>query len=77
MWRLCAEYQVKLAKNGFMQETTSSCDLIEIRYPRSVRGYPMVSGFQSSVNVRFLPYEKGAAVGDIEFELAYIKGTSM
>ncbi|SPT69658.1 cell division protein ZapD [Anaerobiospirillum thomasii] len=77
MWRLCAEYQVKLAKNGFMQETTSSCDLIEIRYPRSVRGYPMVSGFQSSVNVRFLPYEKGATVGDIEFELAYIKGTSM
>ena len=57
-----------------MKESGENCDFIAIRYPDYVRGYPVVSGFQSSINVRFLPYEKGAEVGDIEFELAFVKG---
>lgn len=71
--RLCADFQIKTAKNGFMQENSEPCELIEIKYPKTVRGYPIVSGFQSSLNVRFLPYKKGTPVGDIEFEIAYIK----
>lgn len=77
IWRLCAEFEYKVAKKGFMQETTTECDLIEIAYPKSVRGYPSVSGFHSSINVRFLPYEKNSEVGDIEFKLAYIKGKDL
>lgn len=73
-WRLCSDYQSRVAVNGFMQETSEPCELIEIKYPRHVRGYPVVSGFQSNINVRFLPYTKGAQVGDITFELAYVRG---
>ncbi len=75
IWRLCADFQKRVAKSGFMQETSENCDFIEVKYPKEVRGYPVVSGFQSSVNVRFLPYEKGAQVGDIAFELAYVRGS--
>lgn len=74
LWRLCSDYQNRVAINGFMQETSEPCELIEIRYPKHVRGYPVVSGFQSNINVRFLPYVKGAPVGDITFELAYVRG---
>lgn len=74
LWRLCSDYQSRVAINGFMQETSESCELIEIKYPKHVRGYPVVSGFQSNINVRFLPYIKGAPVGDISFELAYVRG---
>lgn len=76
LWRLCADFKPRLARRGFMQETAENCDLIEIAYPESVRGYPVVSGFQSSLNVRFMAYEKGAVIGDIEFELAYL-GTAV
>ncbi len=72
LWRLCAEFKPRVAHKGFMKETAANCDLIAIRYPRTVRGYPVVSGFQSSLNVRFMAYEKGAEIGDIEFELAYM-----
>ena len=74
LWRLCSDYQSRVAINGFMQETSEPCELIEIRYPRHIRGYPVVSGFQSNINVRFFPYTKGAPVGDITFELAYVRG---
>ncbi|MBQ9275040.1 MAG: cell division protein ZapD [Succinivibrio sp.] len=77
LWRLCADHQKRVAKMGFMQEVADSCDLINIRYEKSVRGYPVVSGFQSRVNIRFMPYEKGAPVGDIDFEIAYIKGSQL
>lgn len=70
--RLCSDFKVKIANNGFMQESSEACDLIEIKYPKHVRAFPIVSGFQSSLNVRFLPYVKGTTVGDIEFEIAYI-----
>ncbi|MGN0893671.1 MAG: cell division protein ZapD [Succinivibrio sp.] len=73
LWRLCANYFDRVAKSGFMQESADTCDLINIQYDESVRGYPVVSGFQSRVNIRFLPYEKGAEVGDIPFKIAYIK----
>lgn len=73
-WRMFSQYQTRVAVNGFMQESSDPCELIEIKYPRHVRGYPVVSGFQSNINVRFFPYIKGAPVGDITFELAYIKG---
>ncbi|MCR5084562.1 MAG: cell division protein ZapD [Succinivibrionaceae bacterium] len=75
LWRLCANYQRRVAQGGFIQETTDPCDIIEIKYPSTVRGYPVVSGFQSNINVRFMPYEKGATVGDIEFELAYLRSS--
>ncbi|MCR5536022.1 MAG: cell division protein ZapD [Succinivibrio sp.] len=75
IWRLCADYQKRVAKQGFMQENADSCDLINIQYDESIRGYPVVSGFQSRVNIRFLPFEKQAPVGDVEFEIAYIKGS--
>lgn len=74
LWRLCSDYQTRVAVNGFMQETSEPCELIEIRYPKNVRGYPSVSGFQSNINVRFYPYIKGVQVGDIAFELAYVRG---
>ncbi len=74
IWRLCADYQKRVAQQGFMQENADACDLINIQYEESIRGYPVVSGFQSRVNIRFLPYEKNAPVGDVEFEIAYIKG---
>ena len=74
LWRLCSEYQTRVATKGFMKETVDPCELISIRYPDGVRGYPVVSGFQTSLNVRFLPYVRGAEVGDIEFEIAYIRG---
>lgn len=74
LWRLFSDYQSRVAINGFMQETSEPCELIEIKYPKHVRGYPVVSGFQSNINVRFLPYVKGAPVGDITFELAYVRG---
>lgn len=74
LWRLFSDYQSRVAVNGFMQETSEPCELIEIKYPKHVRGYPVVSGFQSNINVRFSPYVKGAAVGDITFELAYVRG---
>ncbi len=75
LWRLCADYEKRVARQGFMQENADSCDLINIKYADDVQGYPVVSGFQSRVNIRFLPYEKGAPVGDIDFEIAYIKGS--
>ncbi len=74
MWRLFSDFQVRLAVNGFMQETSEPCELVIIKYPRHVRGYPQVSGFQSNINVRFLPFVKKAPVGDITFELAYVRG---
>ncbi len=74
LWRLCANYTEKYAKQGFMQETADTCDLINIQYDESVAAYPVVSGFQSRVNIRFLPFEKGAPVGDVPFKIAYIKG---
>ena len=74
LWRLFSDYQSRVAINGFMQETSEPCELIEIKYPKHVRGYPVVSGFQSNINVRFFPYVKGAPVGDITFELAYVRG---
>lgn len=74
LWRLFSDYQSRVAVNGFMQETSEPCELIEIKYPKHVRGYPVVSGFQSNINVRFFPYVKGAPVGDITFELAYVRG---
>lgn len=74
LWRLFSDYQSRVATNGFMQETSEPCELIEIKYPKHVRGYPVVSGFQSNINVRFFPYVKGAPVGDITFELAYVRG---
>lgn len=77
IWRMCSEFSSRVAKNGFMQETAEPCDFIAIRYPKEVKAYPVVSGFQSNINVRFLPYNKGAVVGDIEFELAYIRGTQI
>ena len=58
-----------------MQESADTCDLIDIQYDKNVRGYPVVSGFQSRVNIRFLPFEKGAPVGDIPFKIAYIKSS--
>lgn len=73
-WRLFSKFQPRVAIKGFMQETSEQCELIEIRYPKHVRGYPVVSGFQSNINVRFLPYVKGAPVGDISFELSYVRG---
>lgn len=75
LWRLCADYQHRIAPRGFFQENITTCDLINIQYDDAVRGYPIVSGFQSKVNIRFMPYAKGAPVTDIEFELAYIKGS--
>ena len=74
MWRLCSEPQKRIAKKGFMQESGDNCEFIEIKYPKTVRAYPVVSGFQSSINVRFIPYDKGQRCGDIEFELTFIKG---
>lgn len=74
LWRLFSDYQSRVAINGFMQETSEPCELIEIKYPKHVRGYPVVSGFQSNINVRFFPYVKGAPVGDITFDLAYVRG---
>ncbi len=74
IWRLCADFQKRVAYKGFMKESGDNCDFIAIRYPKRVRGYPVVSGFQSSINVRFLPYEKGAEVGDIEFDIAFVRG---
>jgi cell division FtsZ-interacting protein ZapD len=74
LWRLCSDPQKRVAAQGFLQENANNCDLISISYdPASVRGYPVVSGFQSRINIHFLPYEKGAPVGDIDFELAYIR----
>ena len=75
LWRLCANYSDRVAKSGFMQESADTCDLIDIQYDSSVRGYPVVSGFQSRFNIRFLPFEKGAPVGDIPFKIAYIKSS--
>ena len=75
LWRLCATSQERIAHLGFMQENADSCDLINVSYDESkIRGYPVVSGFQSRINVRFLPYDKGAPVGDIPFAIAYIRG---
>lgn len=74
LWRISSDYQQRLAVNGFMQEVSEPCELIEIKYPKHVRGYPVVSGFQSNINVRFHPFVKGAQVGDITFELAYVRG---
>lgn len=77
LWRLCSDYQSRVAVNGFMKESGENCDLISIRYPKQVKGYPVVSGFQSSINVRFLPFAKGALVGDIAFEIAFVRGSSL
>ena len=57
-----------------MSDSGGNCKFIEIKYPKTVRAYPVVSGFQSSINVRFIPYDKGQRCGDIEFELTFIKG---
>ncbi len=75
LWRLCADPQKRTARKGFLQEGAENCDLINIRYDSSVRAYPVVSGFQSRINIHFIPYEKGAPVGDIPFELAFISSS--
>lgn len=75
LWRICAEFQDRTAKSGFLQENADSCDLISIQYADDIKGYPVVSGFQSRINIRFLPYNKGAPVGDIDFKIAYVKST--
>ncbi len=75
LWRLCADCQDRTATLGFMQENADNCDLINIQYNEDIQGYPVVSGFQSRINVRFLPYVKGAPVGDIDFKIAFIKST--
>ena len=75
IWRLCAEHHKRVAKKGFMQEVADMCDLINIQYKDNVIGYPVVSGFQSRVNIHFMPYDKDASVGDIEFEISYIKSS--
>lgn len=74
MWRLCAQFQERMAVNGFMKENANNSLLVQIRYPKSVLAYPVLSGFQSSINVRFFPYNKNDKIGDIAFEIAYIKG---
>ena len=74
MWRLCADTQQRVAKNGFMQESSENCEFIEIKYPKSVRAFPVVSGFQSNINVRFIPYDKGMRSNDVTFDLTYVKG---
>ncbi len=73
MWRIFAKPQQRVAKLGFMQENADTCDLINIKYDNKFKAYPVVSGFQSRVNIRFLPFDKGAEVGDIPFEIAYIR----
>ena len=75
LWRLCTTISDRVAKSGFMQENADTCDLINIQYEKGVRAYPVVSGFQSRVNIRFLPFDKGAPVGDIPFKIAYVKST--
>lgn len=75
IWRLCANLSDRVAKSGFMQESADTCDLINIQYSKDVAAYPVVSGFQSRVNIRFLPFEKGTPVGDIPFKIAYIKSS--
>lgn len=74
IWRLCADFQTRLAVKGFMQETAEPCEFFEIKYAKDLRCYPVVSAFQSNVNVRFWPFVKNAPVGDITFEMAYIRG---
>lgn len=73
LWRICADYQDRTAKCGFLQESADNCDIISVQYADDIQGYPLVSGFQSRFNVRFLPYKKGAQVGDIDFKIALIK----
>lgn len=74
LWRLCANYTDRVAKSGFMQESADTCDLINIKYEKAYRAYPVVSGgSQSKVHIRFLPFDKGAPVGDIPFKISYIK----
>ncbi len=73
IWRLFAKTLQRVAKSGFMQENADTCDLINIKYDSTFRAYPVVSEFQSRVNIRFLPFEKGAPMGDIPFEIAYIR----
>lgn len=65
----------RVAKSGFMQESADTCDLINIQYDENVAGYPVVSGFQSRVNIRFLPFDKESKVGDVPFKIAYIKSS--
>ncbi len=75
LWRLCSTPSDRVAKSGFMQETADDCDLINIQYDDNFDAYPVVSGFQSRVNIRFLPFSKGVPIGDIPFKIAYIKST--
>ncbi|MBR1612435.1 MAG: cell division protein ZapD [Succinivibrio sp.] len=75
LWRLCTTISDRVAKSGFMQENADTCDLINIQYENGIRAYPVVSGFQSRVNIRFLPFDKGAPVGDIPFKIAYVKSS--
>lgn len=75
LWRLCTNISDRVAKGGFMQENADTCDLINIQYEFGIRAYPVVSGFQSRVNIRFLPFDKGAPVGDIPFKIAYVKSS--
>ena len=75
LWRLCANFSDRVAKSGFMQESADTCDLINIQYDENVAGYPVVSGFQSRVNIRFLPFDKESKVGDVPFKIAYIKSS--
>ena len=77
LWRLCADSQRRTARGGFMQENADDCDMINIRYADEVQGYPVVSGFQSRVNIRFLPYAPGTRIGDIDFDITYIKGLAL
>ena len=75
LWRLCSDLQKRVARKGFLQESADNCDLICIQYDEKNRAYPVVSGFQSRINIHFIPYEKGAPVGDIPFEIAYVSST--
>ena len=75
LWRLCSDPQDRLARAGFLQENACNCDLLGVSYDeQAIRGYPVVSGFQSRINVRFLPYDKGAPVWDIPFRITFIHG---
>lgn len=76
MWRLCAEFSSRTAVRGFLKEAAGNADLLEIKLPDTLRMYPVVSGFQASINVRFLPYDKGVKSSDVTFDMAFL-GTSI
>ncbi len=74
LWRLCSEFEPRTAKNSFLQESIGPTEFLELRYKQGIAGFPMVSGFNSSINIRFVPYRKDEKLGDVSFELAYVRG---